>query len=284
MIKVRIAGVPEHFNLPWHMAIEEGAFQDRGIQLEWTEVPEGTGRMCDMLRNDKTDLAIILTEGIVKDIVAGNPSKIIQTYVESPLIWGVHVATESKFQTISDLENGKAAISRFGSGSHLMSYVNASSQNWNLKQLKFEIVNNLQGGIDALTNGAADYFLWERFTTKPLVDAGIFRRVGDCPTPWPCFVIAISDTFLKNHPSIAKHILEIINNYTIDFKQIPSIDRTIANRYEQKLEDVKTWLSLTKWGQSQLPEATLDVVQNQLINLNLLENKEDSHKILKVLP
>ncbi|WP_340198541.1 substrate-binding domain-containing protein [Ascidiimonas sp. W6] len=284
MIKVRIAGVPEHFNLPWHMAIEEGAFHERGIQLEWTEVPEGTGRMCTMLRNNETDLAIILTEGIVKDIAAGNPSKIIQTYVESPLIWGVHVAANSDFQTISDLENSKAAISRFGSGSHLMSYVNASSQGWNLDQLKFEIVNNLQGGIDALTNGAADYFLWERFTTKPLVDNGIFRRVGDCPTPWPCFVIAISDAFLENHSSIAKHILEIINNYTKDFKQIPSIDRTIANRYEQKLEDVKTWLSLTKWGQSQLPEATLEVVQNQLINLNLLEKKENSRKILMALP
>ena len=29
---IRIAGVPEHFNLPWHLAIEEGAFSDRGIE------------------------------------------------------------------------------------------------------------------------------------------------------------------------------------------------------------------------------------------------------------
>jgi hypothetical protein len=37
----------------------------------------------------ETDIAIILTEGIVKDIVAGNDSKIVQVYVESPLIWGI---------------------------------------------------------------------------------------------------------------------------------------------------------------------------------------------------
>ena len=61
---VRIAGVPEHFNLPWHMAIEEGAFEDRGIDLEWTEVPEGTGKMCQLLENQETDLAIILTKDL----------------------------------------------------------------------------------------------------------------------------------------------------------------------------------------------------------------------------
>jgi TRAP-type uncharacterized transport system substrate-binding protein len=53
----------------------------------------------------------------VKDIVAGNPSKIVQVYVESPLIWGIHVAN-SKYKTVSDLEDTKVAISRQGSGSH----------------------------------------------------------------------------------------------------------------------------------------------------------------------
>jgi hypothetical protein len=47
--------------------------------------------------------------------VAGNPTKIVQVYVESPLIWD-HVAAKSPYKTISDLEN-KNAISRLGSGS-----------------------------------------------------------------------------------------------------------------------------------------------------------------------
>jgi hypothetical protein len=32
--------------------------------------------------------------------------------------------------------------------------------------------------------------------TKPLVDKGIFR-IGDCPTPWPCFVIAVRDELIS---------------------------------------------------------------------------------------
>jgi sulfonate transport system substrate-binding protein len=280
MLKVRIAGVPEHFNLPWHMAIEEAAYEDRGIDLEWIDVPEGTGKMCNMLREQQTDMAIILTEGIVRDIVAGNPSKIIQVYVQSPLIWGIHVAGESSFKALEDIKKGKAAISRFGSGSHLMAYVNASQHKWNLDDLKFEVVNNIQGAVEALGKGKADYFLWERFTTKPLVDKGVFRRIGDCPTPWPCFVIAATDKFLADHSKVAKHILQVINQYTVEFKKIPSIDRTIANQYEQKLEDVKTWLSLTKWGQEQLTEEVFNIVQDQLKALELLSKKEDFRKVV----
>jgi len=58
MKKVQIIGVPEHFNLPWHLAIEEGAFKERGIDLTWTDIPEGTGKMCQMLQDEETDLAI----------------------------------------------------------------------------------------------------------------------------------------------------------------------------------------------------------------------------------
>ncbi|MEX0316198.1 MAG: ABC transporter substrate-binding protein, partial [Allomuricauda sp.] len=78
MKQVKIVGVPEHFNLPWHLAIEESAFEDRGIQLLWEDVPEGTGRMAKLLENGDTDMAIILTEGIVKSISQGNPTKIVQ--------------------------------------------------------------------------------------------------------------------------------------------------------------------------------------------------------------
>jgi TRAP-type uncharacterized transport system substrate-binding protein len=37
--------------------------------------------------------------------------------VQSPLIWGIHVAANSKYKTVSDLEDTKVAISRQGSGS-----------------------------------------------------------------------------------------------------------------------------------------------------------------------
>ena len=273
MKKVHIIGVPEHFNLPWHLAIEEGAFEERGIDLQWTDIPEGTGRMCQMLENEETDLAIILTEGLVKSITEGNPAKIVQEYIASPLLWGIHVGAKSKYRSIPELKTTKAAISRFGSGSHLMAYVNAQNEGWNIEKLQFEVINNLDGAVEALTQGTADYFMWEHFTTKSLVDNGTFRRLGDCPTPWPCFVIAATDKFLKENSSVLEHILEVINLYTTEFKQIPSIDRTLANRYEQQLEDIQEWLSLTRWSQSQIDSQTLEKVQDTLIDLKLIDKK-----------
>jgi len=283
MKTIKIAGVPEHFNLPWHLCVENGEFDSVGIDLQWTDVPEGTGKMCQMLRNGETDIAVILTEGIVKDINAGNPTKIVQVYVESPLIWGIHVDANSRYKSLSDLEKAKVAISRYGSGSQLMAYVNADNQGWKTDEIEFEVVNTIDGAVEALTSGKADYFMWERFMTKPLVDKGIFRKIADCPTPWPCFVIAVRNEFLEKNIGSIELILEIINNTTREFKDIPSIDRTLASRYHQKIEDIQEWLRLTKWSQKPLEEKMLNKIQNQLFDLKIIDKKGTFAELVKII-
>jgi ABC-type nitrate/sulfonate/bicarbonate transport system substrate-binding protein len=271
MTSLKIVGVPEHFNLPWHLCLENGEFEKENIDLQWTDVPEGTGKMCQMLRDGTADIAVILTEGIIKDIVNGNPSKIVQVYVESPLIWGIHVAAHSTFQNLADLENSKAAISRLGSGSQLMAYVNAKNQGWETSKLQFEIVNTIDGAVTALTNGTADYFLWERFMTQPLVDQDIFRRIADCPTPWPCFVIAVREDVLAKQPETIKRVLEIINAKTQNFEGIPNIVNRLAITYNQKTEDIEEWLSLTEWSQEKIDLDLLESIQKQLLELHIID-------------
>jgi len=283
MKTINIAGVPEHFNLPWHLCIENGEFDVEGIDLNWTDVPEGTGKMCQMLRDGSADMAVILSEGIVKDIVAGNDSSIVQVYVKSPLLWGIHVAAGSSYQTIEDLKDKKVAISRYGSGSHLMAIVNAQNNNWNTDSLEFELVNTIDGAVESLTNGTSDSFMWERFMTQPLVDKGVFRRIDECPTPWPCFVIAVRNEVLAQHPQTIERILEIINNTTIEFKDIPSIDRTLASKYNQKLEDIQQWLRLTQWSQKPLEEKVLNKIQNQLFDLKIIDKKGTFAEIVKAI-
>ena len=283
MKTIKITGVPEHFNFPWHLCIENGEFEAENINLIWTDIPEGTGKMCQMLRDGETDMAVILTEGIVKDIIAGNSSSIVQVYVQSPLIWGIHVGANSQFQNLSDLEYAKVAISRFGSGSELMAYVNANNQGWNTDTLKFEVVNTLDGAIVALTNDTADYFMWEHFMTKPIVDKGIFRRLGDCPTPWPSFVIAVRNEILEKEPIVITKILKIINQTSAKFPSIPGIDETLALKYNQKVEDIQEWLALTKWSQEPLDEKMLNKIQNQLFNLKIIDKKGTFASIVKTI-
>ena len=276
--------MPEHFNLAWYLTLKNGEYKAENINLRWQDYYGGTGAMTKALRDGDIDMAVILTEGIVKDIIDGNPSKIVQTFVQTPLIWGIHVANTSKFKTIADLKGKRAAISRYGSGSHLMAYVNAENNDWNLEtDLKFEVIDDIDGAVKALTEETADYFMWERFMTKPLVDNGTFRHIANCPTPWPCFVIAVRNEFLEENEDDVKTILEIINNTTTDFKDIPSIDKTIANRYSLELSDVQEWLSLTEWSQKVTDAKTIENVQNTLLKLDIISKKLDYKALVQKL-
>lgn len=282
MTNLKVGGVPEHFNYPWYLTLKNKEYTKENINLRWQDFPGGTGAMCKALRAGEVDIAIVLTEGIIKDIAAGNPSKIVQTFVETPLIWGIHVAKDSKFKKIEDLEHATIAISRYGSGSHLMAIVNAFNQGWNVDKLKFKVIGNLQGGIDALTNGEADYFMWEHFTTKPLVDNGTFRRVDNCPTPWPCFVVAVRNEVLENNASEVKKVLDIINAQTANFKEIEDIDKILAKRYEQKLEDIQKWLKITEWNDGKpITKNLITRIQNKMVSFNVIEEKKNSTEFVK---
>ncbi|MCF6308225.1 MAG: substrate-binding domain-containing protein [Flavobacteriaceae bacterium] len=276
-----IGGVPEHFNLPWYVTLRNKEYTKKGINLRWKDFPGGTGAMNKALRDKEIDMAVILSEGIIRDIVQGNQSKIVQIFVKSPLIWGIHVAENSDYKTINDLKGTKAAISRYGSGSHLMAYINAQKHNWNLKtDLQFEVIKNLKGAIEGLPKGKGDYFMWEKFTTKPFVDNGTFRLIDECPTPWSCFVIAVRNDVLENQPESIKTILEIINKTTTGFKNTLNLAEIISERYKQKLEDVQQWLQLTQWSQENISEKEVATIQDRLIELKLIESKIVANKLL----
>jgi len=284
MKTVRIGGVPEHFNYAWYIGLKKNAFKAQGIDLRWVDCPGGTGQMTEALKQNSIDMAIVLTEGIIKAISDGISSKIVQTFVESPLIWGVHVATGSNYTKASELKNTQAAISRIGSGSHLMAYLQAQKLGWNTKrELHFKIIKNLEGGVKALRESEADYFLWEKYTTKPLVDSGVFRRIGECPTPWPCFVIAATNSFIENETFTLKSILETINPITKEFKNIAGIVTILSKRYGQKCEDVQAWLAQTEWSQINIQKETLKNVQNKLLELKLISQKLDINQLRALL-
>lgn len=273
MKTINIGGVPEHFNYPWSLAINKKVFQKHAIKATWKDYYGGTGQMSDALENGELDLAIMLTEGVLKKIDEGKDFIILQTYVASPLIWGVHVAANSKFQKLDDLENTTAAISRFGSGSHLLTYVNAKNQGWSTKNLDFEVVDNLEGAKKALPNNKAQYFMWERFTTKPLVDKGIFRRVAEVPTPWPCFVIATRKEFYQENPQQINALMEEINLITEKIKTVEKIEFQIAEKYKLEVKDVQEWLELTTWSQKQITAEEVEKTQNELLELGLIHQK-----------
>ncbi len=270
---VRVGGVPEHFNLAWHLAIERGDFLREGIQINWQDVPGGTGAMCTKLRDDELDIAIALTEGVVADIMAGNPSKIVQFYVNSPLKWGVFTGKNSGINDLSNTSNLRYAISRFKSGSHLMAFVNADRLNTTVKENNFVVVGNLNGAREALATNNADLFMWEKFTTKPYVDNGEFNMLGECCTPWPCFVVVVRNEFLLKNEQMLKTILNIVNQscFTLKYNDVEAVDM-IAWRYQLKLADALQWFSELEYAYSpQIDEIQFTSILNDLKNLGIIQ-------------
>lgn len=246
---IRIGGVPEHFNLPIHLALEQDQFSQFNLNVEWTTFKGGTGQMTKALREDEIDLCVLLTEGVISDIIKGNPSKIISLYVKTPLCWGVHTGSANKLQNYKDIYSNTYGISRFGSGSHLMAIVDANSKGIKLEQEQFNIIKNLEGALESLSNLESDVFYWEKFTTKPYVDSGQLRRIGEYLTPWPCFVIAATDKILEQQPDNVIRLLRTIHQSCDTFMMDPNkaIDM-VSHRYEQKKEDVEKWFHSTEWA------------------------------------
>jgi ABC-type nitrate/sulfonate/bicarbonate transport system substrate-binding protein len=180
---------------------------------------------------------------------------------------------------LADLQHKKAAISRIGSGSQLMAYVNAHNQGWD-NTIPFEIVYTIDGAVHALFAQKADYFMWEHFMTKPFVDQGIFRRLGDCPTPWPCFVIAVRKTFLKEHSDSIKQLLAFINQHTKSIKNQPNLAERIAQHYRLNSIDVETWLSQTTWSQRNFTANEFSALENKLIDFAILDKKLNFNSVI----
>ena len=245
---IRIGGVPEHFNLPIHLAIEQELFETRGVNVEWTTYKGGTGQMTKALAAKEVDLCILLTEGIISAIVNGEKIKIISEYVKTPLIWGVHTGAENTLDNYRDIYKKKYAISRFGSGSHLMAIVDANSNNHVIDKDQFNVIKNLDGALDSLTKLETDVFYWEKYTTKPYVDSGQLRRLGEYKTPWPCFVVAATDDILEREPDNVIRALRTIHDSCDVFMQNEEVIKEVSKRYGQKEKDVERWYHSTEWA------------------------------------
>lgn len=247
MRRIQIGGVPEHFNLPIHLAVENGWFAKNDIDLNWTDYPGGSGDMKEALRNDEVDMCILLTEGIVTDILKGNPSKIISGFVKTSLTWGIHTGIQNSIDDTLVFEK-KIAISRFGSGSHLMPIVNAMMQEQAIQRNQFIEVNDIHGGIKALNTNEADIFYWEKFTTKPYLEKGKLKKIDEFISPWPCFMIAATNNIIDKDPNLVSEVLKVIHQANQYFMELDNAPELVAKHFNLDLKDAERWYHATEWS------------------------------------
>lgn len=154
--KLIIAGVPEQVNIPVNICIERGIFRKHGMDVTMTVVPEGTGKMLEMIENSSIDLAITVSDAFMAGRAKGRQINLCGTWVGSPLIWSIasnpkeEVATNTESTNLASLkvcddQKIKIGVSRLGSGSHTMALYAAMLSNVDQKTLEFSAANSFEG-------------------------------------------------------------------------------------------------------------------------------------------
>lgn len=271
----RIAGVPEHFNLPWRQAIADDAFAGIPLDVRFVEEPGGTGAMTEALRVGDVEAALMLTEGAVLDILRGGDYRLVSVYVDSPLVWGIHVAASSDIQSTHEIAGKRIAISRYGSGSHLIAVVDALQRGFDIDDSQFVVVGDLDGARSSLSAGESDIFLWERHMTQPLVDSGEFRRVGEREVPWPAVVVAVRRDVLESFGNDVRDVLDIVAGYAQRLKSGADSAQRISETFGIELRDAERWLSMVEWNHShERPDAALRAVIAALAAQGAIESTD----------
>jgi hypothetical protein len=209
--EVRIGYVPEHYLLPLHLCRKHGLFPS-SVKVTLVPFPSGTGHMITSLRSDEIDLAIGLTEGWVAGLLNADqyhkPGQekgysIVGSWVSTPLRWAIVTGrNRSDIDNVDDLKrHRRVAVSRLGSGSHVMAFVLAQQEGW-LQQtsdsksegLTIVPLGPFKDLRDGVTSAAGDFFMWEHFTTKPYFhgEDTPLKKIGEIYTPWPSWHIAAS--------------------------------------------------------------------------------------------
>lgn len=283
MKTLNIIGVPEHFNYPWISTVNRQPLLDQGIKLSWKNESRGSGQMIQTLDDGEADLGIILTESFLKAFQDNKPLKMIGFHVTSPLNWGIHVGKKSKIRSLDEVKYPNFFISRKGSGSHLMASVLAEREKWDSQSIEFQIIDNLDGALSAYEYHPDGLFLWEKFTTKPFVDQGHLKRLGEIPSPWPCFTMTASQKAIDEHGDILFQLRDLVYEESKRLKSSKDTSSTISSFYQLNEEDIKDWMTQTTWATA--PEISVGEFESAMKimrSLGIIEGKVELEKCLTV--
>ena len=262
---LRIGYVPEHYLLPLHLSTFP-------FPVQLVPSPSGTGHMITSLRSDSIDLAIGLTEGWVAGLLTPQGReergyKIVGRWVQNPLRWAIVTGRyREDISGVADLQtHRKVGVSRLGSGSHIMAFLLAQQEGWSssseepnaLDIVPLGPLADLIAGVTRkeCTDSAADFFMWEHFTTKPHfhTEGSPLKKIGEIYAPWPSWHIAASEKTFPRPESderLAK-VFEVLDRGIKRFNSDTEVGVRMLGTgelgcyYSEK--DAREWLTIAKF-------------------------------------
>jgi sulfonate transport system substrate-binding protein len=272
-LKLKIGGVPEHFNYVWQLPSTREAFRNQGFYFEWTDFPGGTGAMSAALERKEIDIAIMLSEGALAAIDQKKDLKIRMPFVMSPLIWGVFAAAKRNIGDLPEMGKARFAVSRMYSGSHLMARFLAQRSKVVLDDSQFVISRDLEGARSALQEGTADYFLWEKWMTRFLVHAGEFQQVDEIAAPWPAFVFVTRSAEFDDWEPISDAVMDAIRMFlALDREEVIA---ALSSTFHLQTTDTREWIEEVRYfdgnqyWQDRILAAGIIMLQKGMLNTSI---------------
>jgi ABC-type nitrate/sulfonate/bicarbonate transport system substrate-binding protein len=230
--------------------------------------------MVTALQSGDIDIGVGLTEGWIAALGKAQATqkdagfKVVGTYVETPLCWAISAgARHDDITKVDDLRGKKVGVSRIGSGSYVMSYVLADQQGWldtSTEEPPFpveplETFARLREGVNS---GAADFFMWEHFTSKRYYDNGEIKRVGEIYTPWSSWKIVAANAHINpsnwsegknaSQPALKAELedaLQKINKGVRHFEENQEeAVQYISTKLDYSEEDAREWLKTVRFA------------------------------------
>lgn len=152
-------------------------------------------------------------------------------------------------------------MSRIGSGSYVMGYVLADQQGW-LEDVDngsqpfsdFVILNTFENLRKAVNSGAADFFMWEHFTSKRYYDNQEIKRVGEIYTPWSSWKIVASTAVVTGGPEVDGRLQDLFSKLDqgiAHFNAHPDeVVAYVSTALDYSEEDARAWLQTVRFPAS----------------------------------
>merc|ERR1740121_1401472 len=124
-----------------------------------------------------------------------------------------------------------------------------------------------------MASGEIDAWLWEKFTTKHLVDSGEWDIVGEVPTPWPCFLFVASEAALGTRRREIQAFIEATKPVCDEFKANAggSTLAYVAKHHAMSEADAAELLDGTEWAcAAEITRGTLEKAQEALVTIGQL--------------
>jgi hypothetical protein len=105
--------------------------------------------------------------------------------------------------------------------------------------------------------------------TRPHVQRGEVKPVGEFSAPWSSFLIIVGNKVMREKQDAVKRLLEIMNGECITFKQDVHSAIHLSKRFDMTLPEARQWLQHTQWNYNfEVSSASLENAKSALVSVN----------------